>query len=405
MKRAVWYGCAWLIAIYGVQSINAGSDIAENANRRQYQVGMEVDVEIPIEGDLYIFGVVADVAIGKGDRILVLDRQQSMVHVFSSDGVYERAIGREGEGPGDLQQPERISSVDSSAIGIFCRRTGRLQMYSYAGEDIGIVEPGNLRVGNRDYYHVLNMDYQNGILAFTAANVEFSESHMTQREVLFRQEPGQSGFTCVAEDSVCASIAPPLLRECDYIRPLESRWTMSANGTLFIAPSRDEYLIDIYGIGGNRVQIHEEWFKPKKRNKKKMDLIEEMLVRPYARQGMDVDVEVSAFPSCIQKLWVSEHGVLYVWNSESLEEGSENDRLARDLYSSDGRYLRTEVLHFPYQQTRDKVYQLTSSKLAVVYNHEGLRVAASGQSNSPVGENSTYVEPSVVIYRFLGSER
>ena len=50
----------------------------------------------------YQFGQIAGIGISSDGRILVLDQQAQRVQVYGPDGVYQRSIGRPGNGPGEF---------------------------------------------------------------------------------------------------------------------------------------------------------------------------------------------------------------------------------------------------------------------------------------------------------------
>ena len=63
-----------------------------------------------LEGDgPDVFGEVRDVELGLRDETFVLDGQAAEVRVFGSDGAYLRTLGRNGEGPGELNRPVGVT--------------------------------------------------------------------------------------------------------------------------------------------------------------------------------------------------------------------------------------------------------------------------------------------------------
>lgn len=76
-------------------------------------------------GGEYLFGSVASVALDPAGRIYVADRTDSSLRVYSRDGGYLRAIGREGEGPGEFQVP--LDLVFSANGDLWVRDLNRIQ--------------------------------------------------------------------------------------------------------------------------------------------------------------------------------------------------------------------------------------------------------------------------------------
>jgi sugar lactone lactonase YvrE len=82
-------------------------------------------------GSDYIFGSVASVALDQGGRIYVADRSDSRIRVYSRDGALVRAIGREGEGPGEFQIP--LDLVVAANGDLWVRDLSRIQRFVPSG--------------------------------------------------------------------------------------------------------------------------------------------------------------------------------------------------------------------------------------------------------------------------------
>ncbi|MEO5798262.1 MAG: 6-bladed beta-propeller [Gemmatimonadales bacterium] len=81
--------------------------VAHVASAQQYRTA---EVNLTLGGDQgtgpeYQFERIDGLAFGKSGRILVADSKANTVRVFDSRGRFEYAIGRSGQGPGDLNRP------------------------------------------------------------------------------------------------------------------------------------------------------------------------------------------------------------------------------------------------------------------------------------------------------------
>jgi hypothetical protein len=75
------------------------------------------------EGD-YAFGEVRDFVVDDAGAIYVLDRKNSNIKVFDPSGKYLRTIGRQGQGPGELESP-RALSINRAADELAVLQTSR----------------------------------------------------------------------------------------------------------------------------------------------------------------------------------------------------------------------------------------------------------------------------------------
>jgi len=85
--------------------------------KRQWRVGGwgESDPRI-------MFGEIGDVAQDRNGRIFVLDKENTVVRVFSSEGRYLFSIGGKGEGPGEFVYPEWLELDNHDTLYVTDRR-------------------------------------------------------------------------------------------------------------------------------------------------------------------------------------------------------------------------------------------------------------------------------------------
>ncbi len=79
------------------------------------------------------FGVVEAVAADANDNIYVLDRFAQQVFVFDSSGAYSHAIGRKGEGPGELWRASGVSIGPDNRVWVPDPATARVTVFEPDG--------------------------------------------------------------------------------------------------------------------------------------------------------------------------------------------------------------------------------------------------------------------------------
>lgn len=60
-----------------------------------------------------------DIAVGQGDRLLVVDRELGRLVVLDRNGAVQKPIGRKGQGPGELGYPLGLSVAPSGIIVVY----------------------------------------------------------------------------------------------------------------------------------------------------------------------------------------------------------------------------------------------------------------------------------------------
>ena len=115
----------WALLVVALQGCAEAADAPSFVVRDSAQIRIaENTVELPVGAGGFSFGATPSVSIGtlSGDaqyqfsrirgaarlsdgRIAVLDRGSSQLRIYSSEGIFERAWGREGGGPGEFVSP------------------------------------------------------------------------------------------------------------------------------------------------------------------------------------------------------------------------------------------------------------------------------------------------------------
>ncbi|MCH8992842.1 MAG: 6-bladed beta-propeller [Acidobacteria bacterium] len=77
-----------------------------------------------------------DLAVDQLGRIYVLDAGNNRVQVFDENGVYLRTIGREGQGPGEMNRPQSLAVV-GTRLAVTDMGNSRLGVWTLEGEIVG----------------------------------------------------------------------------------------------------------------------------------------------------------------------------------------------------------------------------------------------------------------------------
>lgn len=79
------------------------------------------------------FGNIGDLLPLPDGGVAVLDRQAAEVRVFDASGAFVRALGKKGEGPGELQNPSDVALLAGDTVGVYDPRPARLTRFAPNG--------------------------------------------------------------------------------------------------------------------------------------------------------------------------------------------------------------------------------------------------------------------------------
>jgi hypothetical protein len=95
------------------------------------------------------FGDVAGVGFDRDGNLYVLDSQAASIHVVGPNGERIRTFGRQGEGPGELNQPESMVVLKDGTVAVY--DFGKFGWVKYGPdgewiEDVTSPDPGNVQL-------------------------------------------------------------------------------------------------------------------------------------------------------------------------------------------------------------------------------------------------------------------
>jgi hypothetical protein len=96
----------------------------------------ELRIGVPNGADEYMFGDVADIAIGRDGAIVVLDAKMPAVREYTAAGAYVRTFGRKGQGPGEYLRPGGIGVHPDGRVMLADGGNWRVNVYSPTGAPV-----------------------------------------------------------------------------------------------------------------------------------------------------------------------------------------------------------------------------------------------------------------------------
>lgn len=99
------------------------------------------------EDETYVFADISSIAVADDGTIFVLDFRDKSIKVFDRDGKFLRAIGKAGQGPGELSLPRSVHiSSQGEVVAVDARRC--LTFFRPSGEFIRSVSAGALNLAD-----------------------------------------------------------------------------------------------------------------------------------------------------------------------------------------------------------------------------------------------------------------
>ncbi len=103
---------------------------------RQGTLVEELSIGVVDGAEEYLFGEVADIAVGNDGALFVLDRKVPVIRQFSAAGKFVRNIGRFGSGPGEYRSVSGLAVMKDGRLLLWDTGNWRVNIYSPTGQFI-----------------------------------------------------------------------------------------------------------------------------------------------------------------------------------------------------------------------------------------------------------------------------
>lgn len=205
-----------------------------------------------LDGDEeYMFGRIADVAVGKAGQIIVAeDGQKPLIRQYDASGKFERKIGGFGEGPGEYRSIGGIRTFADGRLAVWDNRIRRLTTFTADGQRIT-----NARVSSGLFSSdLLRVDQTGDIYIKTVANIDPKSKHRTYAWI--HVAPDLRVTDTIAVPDSPSAHAFVLATPAGFDRPFspEVISTMTAHGALLTGPN-DKYAFELRRKGAPTVRI------------------------------------------------------------------------------------------------------------------------------------------------------
>ncbi|MBE0568026.1 MAG: hypothetical protein IH621_18880, partial [Krumholzibacteria bacterium] len=223
--------------------------------RELWRLDNEADPDLPLLGT-----PTQSVVDGKG-HLLVLDGQMAHVLEISPAGGFLRTLGRSGQGPGEMENPNTLFLDGDDRLGVVQMYPGRIVILGRDGTPGGSIASPS---ADAMLYRVAWVG-DGYVAAERRTEHDADLSHARSHAVLARYGPDGERRCVYMESTVEESRDPPVMDEGAGWFPYRA-WDVAADGSVLVAAARDAYRIDWYEPDGSLRCVLTRPFTPHRRN-------------------------------------------------------------------------------------------------------------------------------------------
>jgi hypothetical protein len=356
----------------------------------QWRLGGETDDEDEF------FGVIMQIATDDQGNIYLLDSQLHQVNIYTADGEFIRAIGREGEGPGEFRRPGNMMIMPDGNIAVVQAMPGKIVLLSPEGDPIGNQQvPGDdetqffMGCGRSGDGFVL------GVTAFSRGDDGFKNIFKLIRVNPEGEETAQYFGMENKRD-----FANLVFDEKD-MNGFTMTWNVGTDGRVYAARSFDEYKVDVWNADGTPDRSISRAFQSRERSPAEMDKASNSF--RVIINGREPEKRISKTDRDIQGMYTRDDGTLWVLSSHGGINSPDGRIGTFDVFDADGRLIRQVQINGEGSIERDG-FHFVGDRLYVVTSFVSARRASFGGGGSGDDEEEEYLEPMAIICYDLGPE-
>lgn len=283
------------------------------------------------EDENYMFSDISHITVDNDGRIYILDRRESHVKLFDQDGKYVRTIGRQGQGPGELNNPIFVYFPRNELL---VTQFERLSFFSPEGEFLRSVlmkkeSPSRARCNSHG-----NIIGTNTVFDFENPNTFYYVLKTYDSEI----EP------------IKELVRIDIQRKMGVVNPFRPNiyMTVDDEDNIIFGYSKD-YELQIYNPEGDLIKKIMREYDPEKITEEEKE---------ESTQGSPSSVKFE-FPKChpaFLRFVHDEAGRLYV---QSYEKGEGYNVYYHDVFDRDGRYIaKVQLRRAPVIFRHGKLFSL-----------------------------------------------
>ena len=271
--------------------------------------------------DEYMFGDIRQLAVDDDGQIFVLDIKKTLINVYDKNGLYKKTIGRHGQGPGELQAPQRMYKTWQDEIFVEDHGARAFVYYTLDGQYSRRVTYSNI------FIFSTGVDSLGNIIGTMQTPGKYGN-----RQVINRYDP---------ELNFLHSLGYPTEDNRGEYNFFKSRLKWAAfKGDHIIFAFPEDYVLYIYDPQGNLVQKIEKKYKPVRISQEEL-----AYMRSVVRLPSNVKNIVPKHHSAFKRFTVDDQNRIYV---ETWEKTKDGKGFIYDVFGPDGICFARVPLNFNF---------------------------------------------------------
>ena len=378
-----------------VNGVEPRDGVEEMPLVEQWRRGGEDDTEV-------LFGVPEAATMDSDGTIYLMDIQLSTAHVFGPDGEFKGNVGREGEGPGELREPNSIFMSPSGDVCFLQRMPGTFITVTPDGEPAGSQRLSLVDTEGGGMISAVSGFCRNGRMAVSGhvfSGFDAADG-VTMLHFLGLFDPSGDEIRRLAQKTRKMEVnRRRFVEREDFSFAFGGLWAMGPDGRCYLAADRDNFAIEVYSPEGELERIISRPYQGRKRTQEEKDDIAAGVRMIVDGQRIQIECEIEDRDPCISFLQVADNGELWALGSVGSRPEEEGVYQVWDVFDTEGIFVRQVKLMCPGDPERDRMVRVGDDVFLVIQGFEGVSGSMYGGDEDEGGDDEPPAPLEVICYR------
>lgn len=341
-----------------------------------------------------LLGIVTRVLVDDANNIYLLDQQLAEVQVFSPTGDHLKTLGRQGDGPGEVNAPGDFVFMPDGTLGMVQIFPGKIVKLTMDGDPAGEFNPDTGGPTAGGFLALVNCRSAGGNLVLSGVQIRPNEAGTGQLRNYFVRSYAMDG----------APQAEYLTKQAEWVfdgnfkfREIDNdfiwwRMDVGGDGSLVVCEERYDYALSVYAADGTLTRVIEREYESWTRSDEVYKRFEAIMEAQSANFPFPVEREVEKLEQDVGDLRVDRDGNIWVLPSRQMYEPEEGSFATYDVFDGEGVFREQVKVVCPGNPSTDRL----------VFAGDGLAFQVTGfwdavLSASAAGGGAEDAEPMEII--------
>ncbi len=391
----------------GVRHVRNGATPSAGAETLHLQEVWRVGGD---DDETTLFGLVTSVGGDEDGNVYIMDAQLCQVQVYTPDGELLRTLFRQGEGPGEIQEPRDMVMMSDGSVGLVQEFPGKIVLVDRMGVPQSNFTPGGDDPTRGGVVGLIAATSRGEHFICTGQGSQPTGSDGTQQRTHFlaRFLPDGQEAVRYLEHQHVRDYNNFTLSERNDTPAFWWASDIGPDGRVYSVADRDQYAISVFQPDGTLDLVIERDYEPWKRTPEEFERIRLLFESAIHGIGIPYTLDIEEFEPAIsylhRPLRVADDGTLWVVTSRGIRQQAKGIMLTYDLFDRAGHFTRRVAVECEGHGVNDALFFLGDDRVILVKGYLDALAAQFGGGTALSGDDEEPSVPEIVCYRVDGRD-